>query len=83
VLLFDEANATLDARSDARLRDGLARLKGAVTVMIVSQRPSFLKIADRRFVTGGATLREETEAVAQDAAAAAEQTAVATVPAAS
>ena len=47
ILLFDEANTSLDARSDALLRQGLERLKGRTTVLLVSLRPSMLRIADR------------------------------------
>lgn len=49
VLLFDEANAALDRRSDTLLRDGLSRIRGATTMILVSNRPSFLRLADRVF----------------------------------
>lgn len=49
ILLFDEANSMLDMRSDAALKDGLMRLKGHLTVLLISNRPSLLAIADKRF----------------------------------
>ncbi len=49
IILFDEANTALDHESDARLRDLLRRLKGHVTILLVSYRPSLLELADRRF----------------------------------
>ena len=45
ILLFDEANTGIDAQSDASLREALASLKGSTTVIIVSLRPSLLRIA--------------------------------------
>lgn len=46
ILLFDEANSLVDFESDAKLREGLSRLKGHMTVVIASNRPSFLAICD-------------------------------------
>ncbi len=47
VLLFDEANSFIDGAGDALLRDLLMRLKGRVTLVMVTQRPSMLRLADR------------------------------------
>src|SRR5262249_2616289 len=47
IVLFDEANASLDSDSDERLRALLGRLKGQRTMVLVSFRPSILKLADR------------------------------------
>ncbi|MEE9318040.1 MAG: ABC transporter transmembrane domain-containing protein [Rhodospirillales bacterium] len=47
VLLFDEANSFIDGAGDALLRDLLVRLKGRVTLVMVTQRPSMLRLADR------------------------------------
>ena len=47
VLLFDEANSFIDGAGDAQLRDLLMRLKGRVTLVMVTQRPSMLRLADR------------------------------------
>jgi len=47
VLLFDEANSFIDGAGDALLRDLLLHLKGRVTLIMVTQRPSMLRLADR------------------------------------
>jgi len=46
VILFDEANNALDRNADEMLKTALARLKGKVTMVMVSQRPSLLALAD-------------------------------------
>lgn len=46
ILLFDEANAHLDGASDTLVRDVLAALRGRTTLVIVSHRPSLLRVAD-------------------------------------
>ena len=50
LVLFDEANANLDADGDQKLKDHLASLKGKATVIMVTQRPSYAKLADRYLV---------------------------------
>lgn len=45
-VLFDEANTSLDAASDEILKRALLRLKGKCTIILVSHRPSLVKIAD-------------------------------------
>lgn len=47
VLLFDEANTSLDGRSDALLRQGLEQIMGDTTILLVSLRPSLLRMASR------------------------------------
>lgn len=47
ILLFDKANAMLDLQSDTKLREGLKTLKGRMTIVIASNRPSLLTIADK------------------------------------
>lgn len=49
VILFDEANLALDAKSDRRLRDHLANRKSGTAMLIVSQRPSYLSLCDRGY----------------------------------
>lgn len=56
ILLFDEANSSLDAQSDQKLREGLEQLKGHMTIILVSNRPSLLKLADRVYQCGGGGL---------------------------
>lgn len=59
ILLFDEANSMLDMRSDAALKDGLMRLKGHLTVLLISNRPSLLAIADKRFELKNGIMTEQ------------------------
>ena len=61
VILFDEANISLDMAADQLLRDFLMRRKGSCTLVLVTHRPSLLSLADRvltlsagRLVEGGA-----------------------------
>jgi ATP-binding cassette subfamily C protein LapB len=49
LILFDEANSGLDFRSDNELRDLLASLGGKSTIVLVSHRPSMIRLADRVF----------------------------------
>lgn len=48
ILILDEANAQLDQRAEKALVEALQRLKGYLTVIIVSHRPSMLAVADRQ-----------------------------------
>lgn len=57
ILIFDEANAVLDQRADNLLRDGLAELKGSMTIILISNRPSFLRLADYVFDLSQSGLR--------------------------
>lgn len=49
LLIFDGANSNMDMRSDKLLTEGLVKLKGQMTAVYFSSRPSFLKISDQRF----------------------------------
>lgn len=49
VILFDETNVSLDMRLDQLLRDYLAELKGSCTILLVTHRPSYLSIADKKY----------------------------------
>jgi ATP-binding cassette, subfamily C, bacterial LapB len=49
VVLFDAANTALDSSGDALVRGVLEEQKGRKTLIIVSQRPSLIRIADRTF----------------------------------
>ena len=46
IILFDEANSTLDSRSDAALKETLTAIKGGPSMILVSHRPSLLALAD-------------------------------------
>jgi ABC-type bacteriocin/lantibiotic exporter with double-glycine peptidase domain len=56
IVLFDEANMAFDQESDTRLQQMLRRLKGSVTVVMVTYRPSLLALADRSFRLDGGVL---------------------------
>lgn len=47
VIIMDECNSNLDHEADLKFREALERRKGDVTIIIVSQRPSFIALADR------------------------------------
>jgi ATP-binding cassette subfamily C protein LapB len=54
IVLFDNASASLDQASDRRLSTVLERYRGARTKVIVSHRPSLLRLCDRCFrIEGG------------------------------
>lgn len=47
VILFDEANTSLDLKGDGMVREYLASLKGKRTLVLVTHRPSLLSLADK------------------------------------
>ncbi|WP_170107296.1 peptidase domain-containing ABC transporter [Roseibium marinum] len=49
ILLLNDANGALDHKSEAQLVEALKRLKGQLTMLILSHRPSFRAIADKQF----------------------------------
>lgn len=57
ILIFNEANSLMDLKSDELLRNGLLHLKGKMTAILISNRPSFLNIADRIFEMQSGTLQ--------------------------
>jgi ATP-binding cassette subfamily C protein LapB len=50
MIVLDEPQAMLDRDADQRFLEGLRKLKGHVTLIIGSQRPSYLALGDRTFV---------------------------------
>lgn len=50
IIFLDDANANFDLKNDQKLAEILARLKGRRTMVIVSHRPSFLRICDQQFI---------------------------------
>ena len=48
IILFDDANANFDIKNDNRLLRVIEQLKGKRTMVIVSHRPSFLRLCDRQ-----------------------------------
>jgi ATP-binding cassette subfamily C protein LapB len=49
IMLFDDANANFDIKNDARLHDVIEKFKAEKTLVIVSHRPSFLRLCNRHF----------------------------------
>lgn len=65
LILFDEANMAIDSEGDRRLRDLLEQLKGRCTMVLVTRRPSLLKLADTVYeIAGGRLRRREADGVA-------------------
>lgn len=56
VILFDEANTSLDQHSDQLLRDYLSELKGKCAAILVTPRPSLISLADRVYTLANGTL---------------------------
>ncbi len=49
LILFDEANTSLDAQGDEILKKAMQRQQGKSTILLVSHRPSLLKISNLGF----------------------------------
>ncbi|NDY84373.1 ATP-binding cassette domain-containing protein [Orrella sp. NBD-18] len=47
IILFDDATSTIDAEGDALFLKFLDSMKGKVTIVMVTQRPSYQKLASR------------------------------------
>lgn len=47
IVLFDDSNANFDIKNDKKLVEVIKELKGNRTMVIVSHRPSFLRLCDR------------------------------------
>lgn len=58
IILFDDANAGLDHHNDVRLMTLLKRLKEKHTMVIISHRPSLLKVCDRRYSLNAGQLHD-------------------------
>ncbi|MEZ5566885.1 MAG: ATP-binding cassette domain-containing protein [Halioglobus sp.] len=50
IIFFDDANANFDIKNDKKLVALVEEMKGSRTMIVVSHRPSFLRVCDRRFV---------------------------------
>ncbi|WNJ98156.1 ABC transporter transmembrane domain-containing protein [Thalassospiraceae bacterium LMO-JJ14] len=50
VVLFDNANHGLDSNSDKTLMEYINSLRGRTTVILVTSRPSWLRMSDKRYV---------------------------------
>jgi len=49
IILFDDANANFDIKNDGRLLNVIKQMRGDRTMIIVTHRPSFLRICDRQY----------------------------------
>lgn len=49
IILFDDANANFDIKNDGRLLNVIRQMKGSRTMIIVTHRPSFMRICDRQY----------------------------------
>jgi ATP-binding cassette, subfamily C, bacterial LapB len=47
IILFDDATSVMDTEGDTAFLRFMEAVKGKVTIVLVSQRPSFLRLADR------------------------------------
>jgi len=56
VLLLDEPQSQLDPVADRMLIAGLAALKGKMTIILSTSRPSYLELADQAFALNGRRL---------------------------
>lgn len=61
IVLFDEANSAVDQEADLKLYELLKHLKQKCTLVIVSHRPSTLKVADRHYRIDNGVLTAEQE----------------------
>ncbi|MBO0346829.1 ATP-binding cassette domain-containing protein [Roseibium sp. CAU 1637] len=58
ILLLDDANGALDMPSETALIKALERIKGQMTLILVSHRPSFRAIADRQIIMDAGKITE-------------------------
>ncbi|MDV7340302.1 ATP-binding cassette domain-containing protein [Terasakiella sp. A23] len=62
VLLFDEANAAMDSAGDRVLTEFLEQARGKRTLILVSHRPSLLRMADEVYdLNNGELIKREAE----------------------
>jgi ATP-binding cassette subfamily C protein LapB len=59
IIIFDEANTAMDMHSDNILRGVLEQLKGQRTLILISHRPSILKLADKVLTLENGKFREK------------------------
>lgn len=71
VILFDEANISLDMREDQLLRDYFAELKGKCIMVMVTHRPSMIALADKIYSLVDGRLHEGMVETRSDATVAA------------
>ncbi len=60
VLVLDEANTLLDLAGEQQFIEALGRLKGKVTTIIATHRPSLLRMVDTTYkISNGALIKDE------------------------
>jgi len=50
IIFFDDANANFDVKNDKKLVAAISMMKGSRTMVVVSHRPSLLRLCDRTLV---------------------------------
>ena len=56
IMILDEANLGIDLRADHLLARGLMRLRGYTTLVLITNRPSFARLADQIYRTDNGRL---------------------------
>lgn len=69
VLILDEANTLLDLTGEQQFISALEKLRGKVTIIIASHRPSIVRLADRTYEIRDKALVETTPQAEQNKAA--------------
>jgi ATP-binding cassette subfamily B protein len=59
ILIFDDSLSAVDSKTDAQIRDALAKRRQGVTTIIISHRITTLMEADKIFVMGDGRILEE------------------------
>ncbi|MEP4380064.1 MAG: ABC transporter transmembrane domain-containing protein [Alphaproteobacteria bacterium] len=67
IVLFDEANSAFDLQSDELLQRFFAEMKGAKTMVMVTHRPSLVRMADRVLEISNRQIRPRPDAGSGDA----------------
>ncbi len=57
ILIFDEPGQMLDERGDRAFIDAVQKLRGSSTIVIITHRPSHMRVADRLIVLNEARLQ--------------------------
>ncbi|MBF0168414.1 MAG: ATP-binding cassette domain-containing protein [Alphaproteobacteria bacterium] len=57
IVLFDEANSSVDSVGDRYIRSAIESLRGNCTLVLITHRPSYTKLADRTFELVNGRLR--------------------------
>ncbi len=57
VLVLDEPTSALDLASEAEIQESLSTLRGTVTIVVVTHRPSLLELCDRVLHVQGGTVQ--------------------------